>query len=253
MDGLWEADRLDEFFSGCCVAASTRRSTAEPVASARRLLAMAAPIPSRGRAFQVGERHYTIGTSLSGHARSTMTYSSAIGDADHLARRPAAETRTDLSQTDLRPGERLLDIRLRLGRLAHPRPPTMASRSSGSLSPAATRIRPAAVARAADPPRVHGLPRSGGPVRQGGLIGMVRACRSDQLPIYFEIVHRCWPTGSVPVHTIGDYTTARRTDPWIEKYILSQHKLPSARQLTRRWTAVRDRDWHNFGRITTAP
>ena len=50
------------------------------------------------------------------------------------------------------------------------------------------------------------------------------------------------------LHTIGDYATAPTTDPWIEKYIFPNGKLPSARQLTevleRRFVIE---DWQNFG------
>ena len=50
------------------------------------------------------------------------------------------------------------------------------------------------------------------------------------------------------LHTIGDYTTTRATDPWMEKYVFPNGKLPSARQLTevleRRFVIE---DWHNFG------
>ena len=34
------------------------------------------------------------------------------------------------------------------------------------------------------------------------------------------------------LHTIGSYTTSLTVDPWIEKYIFPNGKLPSARQMT---------------------
>lgn len=68
-------------------------------------------------------------------------------------------------------------------------------------------------------------------------------------PTYFEAVHRVLADeGLFLLHTIGDYATAPTTDPWIEKYIFPNGKLPSARQLTevleRRFVIE---DWHNFG------
>jgi cyclopropane-fatty-acyl-phospholipid synthase len=68
-------------------------------------------------------------------------------------------------------------------------------------------------------------------------------------PAYFDTVQRVLADhGLFLLHTIGDHTTARTTDPWIEKYIFPNSKLPSARQLTE---ALEHRfvieDWHNFG------
>jgi cyclopropane-fatty-acyl-phospholipid synthase len=68
-------------------------------------------------------------------------------------------------------------------------------------------------------------------------------------PTYFDTIHRVLADqGLFLLHTIGDHATARTTDPWLEKYIFPNSKLPSARQVTevleRRFLIE---DWHNFG------
>jgi cyclopropane-fatty-acyl-phospholipid synthase len=50
------------------------------------------------------------------------------------------------------------------------------------------------------------------------------------------------------LHTIGDYHTTDNTDPWIDRYIFPNGKLPSAPRLAAAlepdWAIE---DWHNFG------
>ena len=56
------------------------------------------------------------------------------------------------------------------------------------------------------------------------------------------------PGGIFLLHTIGIASTSQSTDPWIDRYVFPNGKLPSAREIS---TAVEGRfiieDWHNFG------
>jgi len=56
------------------------------------------------------------------------------------------------------------------------------------------------------------------------------------------------PEGVFLLHTIGSGTTTPFTDPWIDRYVFPNGKLPSARELAQ---ALEGRfvieDWHNFG------
>jgi cyclopropane-fatty-acyl-phospholipid synthase len=50
------------------------------------------------------------------------------------------------------------------------------------------------------------------------------------------------------LHTIGHHKTSIHTDPWIDRYIFPNGKVPSAAQISRN---IEQRfiieDWHNFG------
>ena len=50
------------------------------------------------------------------------------------------------------------------------------------------------------------------------------------------------------LHTIGSYLTPRKFDPWMDKYVFPNGRLPSAADIAgsveRRWLIE---DWHNFG------
>jgi cyclopropane-fatty-acyl-phospholipid synthase len=66
---------------------------------------------------------------------------------------------------------------------------------------------------------------------------------------YFDTIERVLEeAGIFLLHTIGSMRPARSTDPWIDKYIFRNGKIPGAGQLL---DAVVGRfvleDWHNFG------
>ncbi len=123
MDGLWEAERLDEFFYRLL-----RCDLNEKVHGWNRLRLIGAFLhhlllnpQSRGRAFQVGERHYDIGNDVfETMLDPTMSYSCAYwANADHLADAQQHKLELICRKLDLRPGERLLDIGCGWGGLAH--------------------------------------------------------------------------------------------------------------------------------------
>jgi cyclopropane-fatty-acyl-phospholipid synthase len=80
-------------------------------------------------------------------------------------------------------------------------------------------------------------------------VGMFEHVGPKNYPDYFDVVGRVLKDdGLFLLHTIGSYTTSLTVDPWIEKYIFPNGKLPSARQMT---SVLEGRllieDWHNFG------
>ncbi len=123
MDGLWEADRLDEFFHRLL-----RYDLNEKVGGWRRWRLIGAVLrhlllnpQSPLRAFQVGEQHYDIGNDVfQAMLDPTMSYSCAYwADADNLADAQRHKLELICRKLELRPGERLLDIGCGWGGLAH--------------------------------------------------------------------------------------------------------------------------------------
>ena len=80
-------------------------------------------------------------------------------------------------------------------------------------------------------------------------VGMFEHVGPKNYDTYFTNVQRLMaPNGIFLLHTIGIASTSQSTDPWIDRYVFPNGKLPSAREIS---TAVEGRfiieDWHNFG------
>ncbi len=254
MDGLWEVERLDEFFHRLL-----RRDLNEKVGGWLRWRLIASILRHRllnpqspGRAFQVGERHYDIGNDVfQAMLDPTMSYSCAYwAKADNLADAQRHKLELICRKLELQPGERLLDIGCGWGGLAH-----HAATHHGVRVVGVTVSRQQleyARQQCVDLPvqfEFQDYRKLEGSFDKAASVGMFEHVGPKNYPAYFDTVHRVLADqGLFLLHTIGDYTTTRATDPWIEKYVFPNGKLPSARQLTevleRRFVIE---DWHNFG------
>jgi cyclopropane-fatty-acyl-phospholipid synthase len=80
-------------------------------------------------------------------------------------------------------------------------------------------------------------------------VGMFEHVGPKNYPAYFDAAFRLMEDdGLFLLHTIGIDETSSTTDPWIDKYIFPNGKLPSAAEIA---AALDGRflieDWHNFG------
>jgi cyclopropane-fatty-acyl-phospholipid synthase len=80
-------------------------------------------------------------------------------------------------------------------------------------------------------------------------IGMFEHVGPKNYPIYFDCAMKLLkPEGLFLLHTIGIHATSLKVDPWIDRYIFRNGKLPSAEELAK---VINGRfvieDWHNFG------
>ena len=204
------------------------------------------------RAFHVGERHYDIGNDVfEAMLDPTMSYSCGYwANADNLADAQRHKLELICRKLALQAGERLLDIGCGWGGLAH----HAATHHGVEVVGITVSRQQCEFARH----RCAGLPvriefqdyrELGGSFDKIVSVGMFEHVGPKNYPIYFDTVRRVLADdGLFLLHTIGDYTTTTTTDPWIEKYIFPNSKLPSAHQLTevleRRFVIE---DWHNFG------
>ncbi len=81
-------------------------------------------------------------------------------------------------------------------------------------------------------------------------VGMFEHVGRKNYRTYFDTVSRLLKEdGLFLLHTIGQNMSIKTADPWIDKYIFPNGKLPSANDITR---SVEDyfliEDWQNFGR-----
>ena len=254
MDGFWDCERLDELITRLLSANLYDR--AKGPARLRLwghvLRARLLNLQSSARAFQVGEHHYNIGNDLFERMLDPlMIYSCAYWErATHLAQAQRDKLDMICKKLDLRPGERLLDIGCGWGGLAQ-----YAAKHYGvhvhGVTVSSEQRRHALV-------RCAGLPVTIDLVDYRELrgtydkivsVGMFEHVGLKNYLSYFDAVHRLLAEqGVFLLHTIGADITAPSTDPWIDRYIFPNGKIPGPSELV---AALEGRflieDWHNFG------
>ncbi len=250
MDGWWECEQLDEM-----IARVLRAGLAQQLRPLRDLwLALRARLwnlQHRGRAFEVGRRHYDLGFELfRAMLDRRMLYSCAYWRrARNLDE--AQEHKLDLvaRKLELQSGMRVLDIGCGWGGALH-----YFAEKYGISGVGITVSRDQyerAQQLCTDQPveiRLQDYRSLAGRFDRIFSIGMFEHVGYRNYRNYFEVVRRCLKDGGLfLLHTIGSRESRTRTDPWIERYIFPNGMLPSASQIT---TAAERllclEDWHNF-------
>lgn len=254
MDGDWDCEQLDELFDRLLRANLADRA----LGRARLRLAWEAlrhgafNLQSRQRAFEVGLRHYDAGNDVFERMLdSRMVYSCAYWQ--HAADLEQAQLdKLDLicRKLQLQPGQTLLDIGCGWGALAR----HAAERYGVQVTGITVSEQQLALARQ----RCAGLPVTlklqdyrevEGRYDAVASVGMFEHVGPKNYALYFDTVRRVLdPGGLFLLHTIGLDASYAYTDPWIDRYIFPNGKLPSALELA---GALEGRflieDWHNFG------
>ena len=80
-------------------------------------------------------------------------------------------------------------------------------------------------------------------------IGMFEHVGYKNFRTYFKKINELLKDdGLFLLHTIGGNTPAKRTDPWIERYIFPNGMIPSSQQISSAFEGYFVlEDWHNFG------
>lgn len=254
MDGLWDSQCLDETISRLLsmrIEQHVNRRTGFrwlTLLLKNRLL----NLQSRQRAFQVGERHYDIGNDIyCAMLDPTMSYSCGYwARADTLEQ--AQHDKLDLicRKLELRPGLRLLDIGSGWGGLAR----HAAEHYGVEVDGITVSREQLALARE----YCSGLPVHfelkdyrdiSGHYDRVVSVGMFEHVGIKNYASYFDAINRVLDDqGLFLLHTIGEQQESHATDPWIDKYIFPNGKLPSLNRLS---GALQPHfvleDWHNFG------
>lgn len=254
MDGLWEAEKLDDFF---CRILKFNVSHKIYTFNKFRLLISIAKYrllnqQTKSRAWQVGERHYDIGNDLfEVMLDPSMSYSCAYWQgAQTLAQ--AQQNKLDLicRKLQLQAGEKLLDIGCGWGGLAE----YAAKHYQVEVTGVTISKEQCALAQQ----RCRNLPVEillrdyrdlQGSYDKIVSVGMFEHVGTKNYPRFFNITRRLLKDkGLFLLHTIGEHTKLSFADPWIQKYIFPNGKIPSSRALRQ---ALRKRfvikDWHTFG------
>ena len=254
MDGMWECEHLDQLFHRLLSA-----NVEEKIDNWSRFRLLGEilrhslfNLQSSKRAFQVGEKHYDIGNDVfEAMLDPTMSYSCAYWH-NAAGLRDAQLKKLDLicRKLALQPGERLLEIGCGWGGLAH----FAAERYGVEVVGITISKEQQKLAQE----RCEGLPVSIELMDYRDIrdtfdkvvsVGMFEHVGPKNYGVYFDTVHRALKDdGLFLLHTIGNAVTSPKTDPWIDKYIFPNGKLPSSKEIA---SVLEGRflleDWHNFG------
>lgn len=254
MDGLWEAEALDELFTRLLRSDADERLSGwariKLIAEATRQSLL--NLQRRQRAFQVAEKHYDIGNDVfTAMLDPSMSYSCGYWlNAQSLDQ--AQHDKNDLicRKLKLQPGERLLDIGCGWGGLAR--------HAARYFDVEVTGVTVSREQQQLAQERCAGLPVTIELMDYRNLqgrydklvsVGMFEHVGPKNYQEYFDIAWRLLQDdGLFLLHSIGIHATSKTVDPWIDRYIFPNGKLPSAREvaeaLDKRFII---QDWHNFG------
>ncbi len=254
MDGLWECEQIDDMVTRLLsynindkirgwtrlrlLADFTRKTLFNP--------------QSYRRAFQVGEQHYDIGNDVfEAMLDPTMSYSCAYW-ANAATLEQAQQHKLDLicKKLELKEGEWLLDIGCGWGGLARYAAEHYGVAVTG-ITVSREQLRLARERCAGLPVNIELMDYRDlrGSFNKIVSIGMFEHVGPKNYSLFFNSIHQLLADdGLFLLQTIGDHSTSNHSDPWLDKYIFPNGKLPSARQIS---TAVEDlfliEDWHNLG------
>lgn len=254
VDGLWDCQALDECTARLVRAGVNRRThwLARLRFAGHALHYLLGNPQSLRRAFAVTEHHYDIGNDLF----DAMLDPSMLYSCGYWARaRTLDQSQRDkldliCRKLDLQPGEHLLDIGCGWGGLAE-----HAARHHGVRVTGITISREqATLARE----RCRGLPveitlldyrQLEGRFDKVVSVGMFEHVGPANYATFFDQVQAVLAGhGLFLLHSIGNRGTGRKPDPWFDKYIFPNGKLPSASQIAEQaQSRFIIEDWHNFG------
>ncbi len=252
LDGWWDADRLDEFFTRILRADLEDRVRGD-WKTLLRVLSQRVLNPQRKKAaYRIGEHHYDIGNDLyQAMLDRRLIYSCGYWrNARNLDE--AQEAKLDLvcRKLHLRPGQKILDIGCGWGGMAK-----FAAENYG-VSVVGVTVSKAQLALGQQ--LCAGLPVQlqfrdyrdiEGEYDHVVSLGMFEHVGYKNYRTYMQVVHDHLKEGGLfLLHTIGKNASSKTLDPWFAKYIFPNSLIPSAAQIAQ---AIENlfviEDWHNFG------
>ena len=251
MDAWWDCEELDQFFDRIIRADLEHKVKLNWRLLLKAIAARIFNLQSRGRAFQIGERHYDLGDDLfENMLDKRMVYSCAYWkNAKTLD--GAQENKLDLicRKIGLKAGMRILDIGCGWGSFARYAAEKYGAEVVGitvskeqvALATALCKGLPVEI-RLQD---YRDIDESFDSVVS---VGMFEHVGYKNYRTYMRHVHKCLKEdGLCLLHTIGGNESVFSPEPWTNKYIFPNSMLPSIEQIG---AAIEGlfvmEDWHNF-------
>ncbi|MDA8088187.1 MAG: cyclopropane fatty acyl phospholipid synthase [Nitrospiraceae bacterium] len=236
MDGWWECECLDEFFS--------KVLPTQPEARIRKnwrllLRLMGNQIINPGRkskAFQIGERHYDRGNELfKNMLDGRMVYSCAYwNEAGNLD--DAQEAKLDLicRKLGLKAGDRILDIGCGWGSLARHAAENYKAKTTGiTVSKEQASLGRKLCAGLPVEIRLQDYRDIDEKFDHIVSVGMFEHVGYKNYRTYMQKVHDCLKEdGLFLLHTIGKDVSGVSCDPWTAAYIFPNSMIPSMKQIS---------------------
>ena len=252
MDGWWDAEKLDELIykiDKAQLAVKIRRKFSIIL---RLLATKLADLPSKRRAFVIGEKHYDLGNDLFQlMLDKRMNYSCAYWkDAGSLDE--AQENKLELicRKLYLEPGMRVLDIGCGWG-------------AFGKYAAEKYKVEVVGITVSKEQVKLGRKLCEGLPVEFRLLdyrdvheqfdrivsVGMIEHVGYRNYKTFFRVANRCLKDdGLFLLHTIGYFKSVKTIDLWTKKYIFPVGMVPSVAQLGKACENIFVmEDWHNFG------
>ena len=252
LDGWWDCDALDQFFERIL-----RARLELKIWNKKHLLwnVLKSKIKNpyrRSKAFEIGKRHYDIGSDLfECMLDKNMVYSCAYWkDAQSLYEAQISKMDLICRKIHLNPGQRILDIGCGWGSYAKYTAEKYHAEVSG-ITVSEEQLTYCYETCNELPVKIflkdyRDLDEQFDHIVS---IGMFEHVGYRNYREYMEIVNRCLKrNGIFLLHTIGNNISLKSLDPWIMKYIFPNSMIPSAKQITEAAEGLFILlDWHSFG------
>jgi len=251
MDGWWDAEPLDAFFTKVLGANLDRKLKLTLRVIFRHAAHACLNFQSRARAFQIGAHHYDMGNDLyRAMLDRRLTYScgywKGARDLDE-----AQEAKLDMTcrKIGLSRGQTILDIGCGWGSFAKFAAERFGARVVGiTVSRKQVALGTESCEGLPVEIRLQDYRDVTGQFDHVVSIGMFEHVGHKNYRTFMDVVHRCLKRdGLFLLHTIGGNESVKATDPWITKYIFPNSMLPSANQVAAAYEGLFVmEDWHNF-------
>ena len=254
VNGYWDCERLDDMLTRLL---KVDLNMAVQGRAKFRLLAEIARaklvnLQSTKRAFQVGEHHYDAGNDIfRAMLDSKLIYSCAYWEFAHdLEQAQTHKLELICRKLELKKGERLLDIGCGWGGLA--------AYAATNFGVSVLGITVSKEQQKIAQKRCQGLEveielidyrKLEGRFSKIASVGMFEHVGEKNYRDYCQTASRLLEDqGLFLLHTIGSDVRIARTDPWIDRYIFPNGKIPCATELSAALEGLfLIEDWHNFG------
>ena len=253
MDGWWDCDALDQLAVRLLSAHLDKKVKAtNPSVLLTFLSAYLFNTQSKGRAYIVGEKHYDMGNNLfSLMLDKRMNYSCAYWrHAKDLDQAQVDKMDLICRKMHLKPGMKVLEIGCGWGGFAKYTAENYEVNVYGiTISKEQEQYAKESCKGLDVSFELKDYRELNTQYDRIVSIGMFEHVGYKNYKHYMEVAHRCLKEdGLFLLHTIGRNSSARATEPWINKYIFPNGMTPSAKQIS----AASENlfvieDWHSFG------
>jgi cyclopropane-fatty-acyl-phospholipid synthase len=251
MEGWWEAEELDRFFTRVLGAELEKNFTLTPTMAFEYIKAMLTNQQRKEKAYEIGEHHYDIGNDLYKiMLDKRMVYTCGYWQQAEILDE-AQEAKLDLvcKKIDLQPSQRVLDIGCGWGSFAKYAAEVYGAEVVGiTVSKEQVELGKERCKGLSVEIRLQDYREIDEPFDHIVSLGMIEHVGNKNYHTYMQAVHRCLKDdGIFLLHTIGGNKSVQTTDPWIAKYIFPNSQLPSIRQLALAAEGLFVmEDWQNF-------